>query len=109
MNTNALGRPGSDLLSQGLSHSTISAEKFNGRVRDGIGFCLLANTTRSAKRVCVDMKTPHGFFNCENPYGRSPMSLSENLFFKIPAFAGMTLCLIFPASHSMFVFYCACA
>ena len=30
-----LGRPGSDLLSQGLSHSTIGAEEFNGRVRDG--------------------------------------------------------------------------
>src|SRR5262249_42035659 len=41
-----LGRPGSDLLSQGLSHSTIGAEEFNGRVRDGIGFMLLARTTR---------------------------------------------------------------
>ena len=51
--TNALGRPGSDLLSQGLSHSTISAEEFNGRVRDGIGFYLFAKTTRPAKRVCV--------------------------------------------------------
>ena len=45
----ALGRPGSDLLSQGLSHSTIGAEEFNGRVRDGIGFKLLARTTRPAK------------------------------------------------------------
>src|SRR5690242_4155807 len=44
-----LGRPGSDLLSQGLSHSTIGAEEFNGRVRDGIGFRLLATTTRPAK------------------------------------------------------------
>src|SRR6202022_805665 len=44
-----LGRPGSDLLSQGLSHSTIGAEEFNGRVRDGIGFKLLARTTRPAK------------------------------------------------------------
>ena len=42
-------RPGSDLLSQGLSHSTIGAEEFNGRVRDGIGFKLLARTTRPAK------------------------------------------------------------
>ena len=54
-----LGRPGSDLLSQGLSHSTIGAEEFNGRVRDGIGFKLLARTTRPAKdkdtkqAVCV--------------------------------------------------------
>src|SRR5215831_12588131 len=44
-----LSRPGSDLLSQGLSHSTIGAEEFNGRVRDGIGFMLLARTTRPAK------------------------------------------------------------
>jgi hypothetical protein len=44
-----LGRSGSDLLSQGLSHSTIGAEEFNGRVRDGIGFKLLAETTRPAK------------------------------------------------------------
>ena len=47
--TTALCRPGSDLLSQGLSHSTIGAEEFNGRVRDGIGFMLLARTTRPAK------------------------------------------------------------
>ena len=44
-----LGRPGSDLLSQGLSHSTIGAEEFNGRVRDGIGLRLFATTTRPAK------------------------------------------------------------
>ena len=33
-----LGRPGNDLLSRVLRHSTIGAEGFNGRVRDGIGF-----------------------------------------------------------------------
>ena len=33
-----LGWPGDDLLSRVLRHSTISAEAFNGRVRDGIGF-----------------------------------------------------------------------
>src|SRR5437016_5768343 len=44
-----LGRPGSDLLSQGLSHSTIGAEEFNGRVRDGIGLRLFAKATRPAK------------------------------------------------------------
>ena len=32
-----LGRPGSDLLSRVLGHSTIGAEGFHGRVRDGIG------------------------------------------------------------------------
>ena len=44
-----LGRPGDDLLSQVLRHSTIGAEEFNGRVRDGIGFRLLATATRPAK------------------------------------------------------------
>jgi hypothetical protein len=48
-NFHVLGRPGSDLLSQGLSHSTIGAEEFNGRVRDGIGLRLFARTTRPAK------------------------------------------------------------
>ena len=33
-----LGRSGNDRLSRVLRHSTIGAEEFNGRVRDGIGF-----------------------------------------------------------------------
>ena len=33
----AFGRPGSDLLSHALRRSTIGAEAFHGRVRDGIG------------------------------------------------------------------------
>ena len=45
------GRPGSDLLSQVLRHSTIGAEAFNDRVRDGIGFGHLAIATRPAKRM----------------------------------------------------------
>lgn len=53
-----LGRPGSDLLSQGLSHSTIGAEAFNGRVRDGIGLRRFARTTRPAK----DKKTKQAIF-----------------------------------------------
>jgi hypothetical protein len=44
-----LGRPGSDLLFQTLRFSTIGAEDFDGRVRDGIGYRLLAMTTKSAK------------------------------------------------------------
>ena len=43
------GRPGSDLLFQVLGLSTIGAGKFNGRVRNGIGFRLSARTTRPAK------------------------------------------------------------
>src|SRR6478672_4005656 len=44
-----LGRPGGDLLSQVLRHSTIGAEVFDGRVRDGIGSDHLAKATRPAK------------------------------------------------------------
>ena len=44
-----LCRPGGDLLSRVLRQSTIGAEEFNGRVRNGIGFRLLAMTTRPAK------------------------------------------------------------
>ena len=43
--------PGNDLLSRVLRHSTISAEEFNGRVRDGIGFWLLAQATGPAKDI----------------------------------------------------------
>src|SRR5207244_2820423 len=46
---NVLGRPGSDLLFQVLRLSTIGTGKFNGRVRDGIGYGLPANTTRPAE------------------------------------------------------------
>ena len=44
-----LGWPGNDLLSRVLRHSTIGAEAFNGRVRDGIGFRRLAQVTGPAK------------------------------------------------------------
>ena len=44
-----LGRPGSDRLSQVLRLSTIGAEGFNGRVRNGIGFEPLARATKPAK------------------------------------------------------------
>jgi hypothetical protein len=49
MKRDILDRPGNDLLSRVLRHSTISAEEFNGRVRDGIGFWLLAQATGPAK------------------------------------------------------------
>ena len=44
-----LCRPGDDLLSQVLRHSTIGAGAFDGRVRDGIGSDHLAKATRPAK------------------------------------------------------------
>ena len=46
-----LCRPGGDLLSRGLSRSTIGAEGVNGRVRNGIGWGPLARATRPAKDV----------------------------------------------------------
>ena len=57
-----LCRPGSDLLSQVLRHSTIGAEEFNGRVRDGIGFRLLATATRPAK----DNRSKLGLFSVDD-------------------------------------------
>ena len=45
----ALRRPGGDLLSRALRRSTIGAEGFHGRVRDGVGCKTLAMTTRPAK------------------------------------------------------------
>jgi hypothetical protein len=43
-----VGRPGGDLLSRVLGHSTMGAGDFHGRVRDGIGCGLPAKTTRSS-------------------------------------------------------------
>ena len=51
----AFGRAGSDLLSRVLRRSTIGAEGFNGRVRNGIGFSPLARTTGPAK--CMNCYT----------------------------------------------------
>ena len=42
MRTTVLGGPGGDLLSRVLRQSTIGAEAFDGRVRDGIGSYRLA-------------------------------------------------------------------
>ena len=46
----AFGRPGGDLLSRVLRRSTIGAEGFHGRVRDGIG-CLAPRYGHQAQRV----------------------------------------------------------
>ncbi len=50
------GRPGGDLLSQVLRHSTIGAEAFDGRVRDGIGSGHFARATRPAKDKQISHK-----------------------------------------------------
>ena len=43
-------RSGNDLLSRVLRHSTIGAEAFNGRVRDGIGFYAPRSDHRTGKK-----------------------------------------------------------
>ena len=60
VNWGNLGRPGNDLLSRALRHSTIGAEGFHGRVRDGIGCRLPAMATRSSNPppVVVTGKSP---------------------------------------------------
>ena len=53
------GRPGSDLLSHTLRCSTIGANDFHGRVRDGIGWFTVAITTRPSghtKHILKDIR-----------------------------------------------------
>ena len=45
-----LSGPGGDLLSRVLRQSTIGAEAFDGRVRDGIGSYRLAESHQAGKR-----------------------------------------------------------
>ena len=54
-----VGGPGGDLLSHVLRRSTIGAEGFHGRVRDGIGCGPLAMTTRSTNRPRGRRLTPY--------------------------------------------------
>ena len=68
----ATGRPGDDRLSHVLRRSTIGAEGFHGRVRDGIGCRPLAMATRSSGRT-------GGFGPCQPGVSRrrSPGSVSR--------------------------------
>jgi hypothetical protein len=54
--------PGDDLLSHGLSHTTIGAAAFHFRVRDGIGWFHSANFTRETVGVspCRLLRSSHG-------------------------------------------------
>ena len=45
----AICRPGDDLLSRVLRQSTIGAQAFDGRVRDGIGSYRLAESHQAGK------------------------------------------------------------
>jgi hypothetical protein len=74
-----LCRPGSDLLFQALRLSTIGAEDFDGRVRDGIGYRLLAMTTRSAKNGTMKQAEANGVSEAR---GLDPrVALRSNLSF----------------------------
>jgi hypothetical protein len=52
--------PGGDLLSRALRRSTMGAEVFHGRVRDGIGCIILAMTTGPPGRILTDNRTDGG-------------------------------------------------
>lgn len=54
------GWPGGDLLSRALRHSTMGAEAFHGRVRDGIGCGSLAMATGPPSRIEVLMVSTDG-------------------------------------------------
>jgi hypothetical protein len=64
----AFKRPGSDLLSHALRHSTIGAEGLNGRVRNGIGCIPLAITTRPFKRTNPDRGTHCKSSDCRGKF-----------------------------------------
>jgi hypothetical protein len=59
-----VGGPGGDLLSRGLSRSTMGAGGFHGRVRDGIGCGLPAKATRSSSPSRMGER---GFGVCAEP------------------------------------------
>ena len=55
-----LARPGGDRLSRALRRSTIGAEGFHGRVRDGIGCWPLAIATRPCRDQKSESQKPEG-------------------------------------------------
>ena len=56
----ALGGPGGDLLSRVLRQSTIGAEAFDGRVRDGIGSYRLAEGHQASEEQSTEIKIKAG-------------------------------------------------
>jgi hypothetical protein len=68
-------RPGGDRLSRALRRSTIGAEGFHGRVRDGIGCWPLAKATRP----CGDQRTEDGRQRTEGDCMR-PRAFSSSVF-----------------------------
>jgi hypothetical protein len=60
-----LGRPGGDLLSHVLRRSTIGAEGFHGRVRDGIG--------------CLTPRHSHQVVQAHQPFGESQTAMGPTV------------------------------
>ena len=58
------GWPGGDRLSRCLSNSTMGAEVFHGRVRDGIGCINLAMTTGPPGRILTGRMLVSGIWMC---------------------------------------------
>src|SRR2546423_11422487 len=72
-----LARPGGDRLSRALGRSTIGAEGFHGRVRDGIGCWPLAIATRP----CGDQRTDDsGQMTEVNEPGRSTETFLSSVY-----------------------------
>ncbi len=69
-----LGRPGNDLLSQALRLSTIGAEAFNGRVRDGIGFW----APRNCHQVDEKRLGEFWFLICISGTDRRPSTVTDH-------------------------------
>jgi hypothetical protein len=65
--------PGSDLLSHGLSHTTIGAGAFHFRVRDGIGWDHAAVSAREAEEFVAARMT--GATHSHRDLGRNLASL----------------------------------
>jgi hypothetical protein len=80
-----IGEPGGDLLFRRLSGSTIGAEGFHGRVRDGIG-CLAPRCGHQAGQAPWISKPP-GFQNpldFKTPWISKPPGFQNPLDFKTP-------------------------
>src|SRR5215213_10822838 len=67
-----LGGTGDDLLSRVLRHSTIGAEAFNGRVRDGIGFAAPRSNHRAGQEQGQEKEVFRVIRECSSPVIREP-------------------------------------
>jgi hypothetical protein len=74
----ALGWPGGDLLSRALRRSTIGAEGFHGRVRDGIG-CSLPRHDHQASQEPHDASRAGPRKAARPPMLRGPVSFEKSV------------------------------